>query len=198
MKWTRWVVPITYMSMVCCSSSSKGDPEKAADPNPRLSAPFRIRAVLHKGGLIPEYVIPYGAEEGAHEGQVVFVYKADVLETSIRLRSVRDHSSLGILVGKAENLPEVNDGVYLRDLSQPMLGSVAGVDTERGLVLLALRPDDGALAGMNLRLCRNDSDIGKLRILQVSKFFTWAMPEAGTDIAEIKIGDAVKPADSTK
>jgi hypothetical protein len=71
-------------------------------------------------------------------------------------------------------------------------GKIALVDSDNGRVAIDLRARDGVMAGDKLEVTRDGRALGRLVILEVEKWGSWAKPDEETLLRDLHRGDRVE------
>jgi hypothetical protein len=142
------------------------------------------------------YVLNYGSVYGAHQTQLLFVYKDGKFKAKLRLDRVDKTHSVGFVVdGTMEVPPETGDQVYIRELNKSMGGKVALADEKGGRLAIDLRQRDGVKTGMHCEVRRLGQKIGTLLITDVQVWGSWAKPDGDLKIDQCQKGDFVEVID---
>jgi hypothetical protein len=142
------------------------------------------------------FVLNYGTIHGAHQTQLMFVYKDAKFKAKLRLDKVDKNHSVGFVVdGTMEVPPEAGDQVYVRELNKGLTGKVALADEKGGRLAIDLRQRDGVKPGMHCELRRLGQKIGSIMITEVAVWGSWAKPDGDLKIDQIQKGDFVEVTD---
>jgi hypothetical protein len=142
------------------------------------------------------YVTNYGSIFGAHQTQLLFVYKDGKFKAKLRLDKVDKTHSVGFVVdGTMELPPEAGDQVYVKELNKAMGGKVALADEKGNRLAVDLRQRDGVKPGMHCEVRRLGQKIGTLLITDVQVWGSWAKPDGDLKIDQIQKGDFVEVID---
>jgi hypothetical protein len=176
----------------------EGDPAKPASPgaNEKSEAPkdgvYRITGRTGIGGN-GGYVINYGLQLGAHQTQLLYVYKDGQFKAKLRVDKVdKTHSVANIVDGTVVLPPDVDDQVHIKELNKGLAGKVALSDDKRGVLAVDLRQRDGVKPGMHCEVRRLGQKIGTVMITEVQAWGSWAKPDGDLKIEQIQKGDFVE------
>jgi len=157
-----------------------------------------VYAITGRTGAGPGagYVLNYGSVFGAHQTQLLFVYKDGKFKAKLRLDKVDKTHSVGFVVdGTMEIAPETGDQVYIKELNKAMGGKIALADEKGGRLAIDLRQRDGVKPGMHCEVRRLGQKIGTLLITDVQVWGSWAKPDGDLKIDQIQKGDFVEVID---
>ena len=142
------------------------------------------------------YVLNYGSIYGAHQTQLLFVYKDGKFKAKLRLDKVEKTHSVGFVVdGTMEVPPDTGDQVFVKELNKSMGGKVALADEKGGRLAIDLRQRDGVKPGMHCEVRRLGQKIGTLLITDVQVWGSWAKPDGDLKIDQFQKGDFVEVID---
>ncbi|MBI3856637.1 MAG: hypothetical protein HY293_13200 [Planctomycetes bacterium] len=176
------------------SDTSPVKEDGKATPKPEVPEPpkdgvFTITGKMGAGG----HVLNYGSVMGAHQTQLLYVYKDGKFKAKLRLDKVEKQHSVGYVVdGTMELPPEQGDQVYVKELNKVFAGKVALSDEKRGVLAVDLRQRDGVKPGMHCEVRRLGQKIGSVLITEVQNWGSWAKPEGDLRIDQIQKGDFVE------
>jgi hypothetical protein len=157
-----------------------------------------VYTITGRTGAAPSagYVINYGSVFGAHQTQLLFVYKDGKFKAKLRLDKIDRNHSVGYVVdGTMEVAPETGDQVYIKEPNKSMGGKVALADEKGGRLAIDLRQRDGVKPGMHCEVRRLGQKIGTLLITDVQVWGSWAKPDGDLKIDQIQKGDFVEVID---
>jgi hypothetical protein len=165
-------------------------PPKPKEPEPPRQGVYKITGVTPGNG----FVINYGTSEGAHQTDVVMVYKDGKLKAKLRLDTVEREFSVGKVIDGTQFLaPEMGDQVFLQEVNKKAPhGRVRLIDEQRGVFVDLGQNNFGVKAAQRLEVRREGQRVGLLRITQADKFHSWARPEGETKYADLRQGDFVE------
>jgi len=162
-------------------------PPKA--PEPVKPGVYKITGKAGSG-----FVVNYGSREGAHQSQVVMVYRDGKLKAKLRLDTVERTFSVGNAIEGTQILPvEEDDQVYTAEMRKTAIGKVRVSDEKRGGIFVDVGMNNfGAKAGDRLEVRRQGQKIGTIRLYMVDKFHSWGRPEGETQYKDILPDDTVE------
>jgi hypothetical protein len=173
--------------------------EQGREPKPEPEAPKDgVYTITGRTGAAVSagYVLNYGTVHGAHQTQLMFVYKDGKFKAKLRLDKLDKTHSVGFVVdGSMEVPPETGDQVYVKELNKAMGGKVALADEKGGRLAIDLRQRDGVKPGMHCEVRRLGQKIGTLMITEVQVWGSWARPDGDLKIDQIQKGDFVEVID---
>ena len=74
----------------------------------------------------------------------------------------------------------------------PLRGRIAFLDTPRERCAVDVRLRDGVVAGRRFRVIRGGQEIGRVVIMEVQQWGSWAAPEGDTPFEELRKDDIVR------
>ena len=135
------------------------------------------------------FIINYGANQGAKQTDVVYVYKDGNLKARLRLDTVeKTFSVANVIDGSMIAKPVEDDQVYTRELNKELVGKVAGVDEKLG-VAVDVRKREGARVGQRFQVRRQGRNVGVVVLYNIQAWGAWARIAPGTRLKDIKPGD---------
>src|SRR5205823_7117253 len=135
----------------------------------------------------------FGSVLGAHQTQLLYVYKDGKFKAKMRLDKVEKTHSIGFVVdGTMELPPEVGDQVHVKELNKGLTGKVALSDDKGGRLAIDLRQRDGVKPGMHCEVRRLGQKVGTIMITEVQSWGSWAKTDGDLKIDQVQKGDFVE------
>ena len=169
----------------------KGDVVKVKPPSNHLGI-YKITG-RSDTGADAGFVITYGSDDGAHQTDVLYVYKDSRLKAKLRLDTVHSRFSVASVIdGTQVQAPKIGDHVLKQELKNTVIGRVRINDDQRGILIDVGGQNHGVRAGDLFEVRRRGRKVGVIIVSTADLYYAYAKPIGETKRGDIKLGDHVE------